>query len=243
MDQLTNFADARLLLGCVYCGAREDSREHVPSRVFLDPPFPENLSIIGACRPCNNGFSLDEEYVACLVEVVIAGSTHPDAMRRPGIRRILERSPALRKKLEDAKVDGPSGTSFQPETSRVERVLRKLATGHAAYELAQECREAPQSIWWHPIHLLSPEQQEEFDAPALLTVFGEVGSRGMQRLKVVEIGLVSQSGQETKQHVILNDWVEVQSGRYRYLAADEGGTVFIRMVLGEYLAAEVTWEI
>src|SRR5690349_12540492 len=112
MDQFRNLADARLLLGCVYCGGKEDTREHAPAKVFLDPPFPENLSVIGACRPCNNGFSMDEEYVACLVEAAVAGSADPGAMRRPGIAKILERSPALRRKLEAAKTVSSLGVSF-----------------------------------------------------------------------------------------------------------------------------------
>lgn len=36
-------------------------------------------------------------------------------------------------------------------------------------------------------------------------------------------------------------WVEVQSGRYRYLAALDGTETVVRMVLSEYLACEVRW--
>jgi hypothetical protein len=36
------------------------------------------------------------------------------------------------------------------------------------------------------------------------------------------------------------DWVEVQEGRYRYLAAGGDG-VTVRIVLSEYAAGEVTW--
>ncbi|WP_254972836.1 hypothetical protein [Cyanobium sp. Candia 9D4] len=114
--------------------------------------------------------------------------------------------------------------------------------GHAAYELAQECRHQPASVWWQPLHLLNQEQREEFDAPEVVTLIGEIGSRGMQRLKVAEIKMVSPSGEETRQQIILNDWIEVQQQRYRYLASDQAGIISIRMVIGEYLAAEVTWE-
>ncbi len=33
-----------------------------------------------ACRKCNNDFSIDEEYLGCLLECVIAGSTAPEKL-------------------------------------------------------------------------------------------------------------------------------------------------------------------
>jgi hypothetical protein len=108
MDQLRSFTDNRLINGCIYCGGPEETRDHVPSCVFLDHPLPENLPIVGACRSCNNGFSLDEEYVACLIESAVAGLTDPEIIRRPGVANILRRTPGLRARIEAAKciVDG-----------------------------------------------------------------------------------------------------------------------------------------
>lgn len=97
MQQLNNNADNRLVSGCVYCGGIPETREHVPSKVFLDAPLPENLSVVGACRKCNNGFSSDEEYVACLLEAAIAGSASPSDVRREKVSGILERTPKLQK--------------------------------------------------------------------------------------------------------------------------------------------------
>jgi hypothetical protein len=64
MDQLRDHADNRLINGCIYCGGPEETRDHVPSRVFLDSPPPENLPVVWACASCNQGFSLDEAYLA-----------------------------------------------------------------------------------------------------------------------------------------------------------------------------------
>lgn len=100
MEQLRDYADERLLLGCIYCGAQDNTREHVPSRVLLDKPYPENLPVVGACHPCNNGFSKDEEYVACLIESVIAGSTEPEKIRRQTIATLRERSPLYGRALK-----------------------------------------------------------------------------------------------------------------------------------------------
>ena len=49
VQQYRDFADERLVSGCVYCGGPEETNEHVPSRVFLDQPYPENLPGVDAC--------------------------------------------------------------------------------------------------------------------------------------------------------------------------------------------------
>ncbi|CAM3425432.1 hypothetical protein [Polaromonas hydrogenivorans] len=243
MEQLRDYSDERLLLGCIYCGAQDNTREHVPSRVLLDKPYPENLPVVGACHPCNNGFSKDEEYVACLIESVIAGAANPAKIRRPSIAALLERSPVLRERIESSKTLDGNKTVFEVEHERVRRVLLKLARCHAAYELKQECREEPISIWWQPLELLTEQFLEEFNAPHVIQTYGEIGSRGMQRLRVAEVKLAGPNGEEQLLHLILNDWVDVQEGRYRYHAIDDGGLVRIKIVIGEYLASEAAWEI
>ncbi len=40
----------------------------------------------------------------------------------------------------------------------------------------------------------------------------------------------------------LNNWIEVQDGRYAYLASDVGDGVDIRFVVAGYLACEVSWQ-
>lgn len=140
MDQLKNYADNRLLNGCIYCCGPEETRDHVPSRVFLDSPFPTNLPVVPACRACNHGFSRDEEYLACLIESAIAASTDPDRIRRPRVADMLRRSPALRSRIEAAKSIEGGQLAFGIEGARVENVVLKLARGHAAYELSSPCR-------------------------------------------------------------------------------------------------------
>ena len=46
---------------CIYCGSIADTREHVPSKVFLNKPISDDeLPTLPACQKCNNGFSSDE---------------------------------------------------------------------------------------------------------------------------------------------------------------------------------------
>lgn len=241
MDQLKDYADSRLVNGCIYCAGPEETRDHVPSRVFLDAPFPENLPVLPACWTCNNGFSLDEEYVACLIESAVAGSTDPACLRRPRVAEAMRRSPGLRSRIEAAKrvIDGR--LAFDPEGARIQNVVLKLARGHAAYELSAPCRERPRHLHCWPISEMTLEARESWEASHVQEMFGEVGSRGLQRMLVTQLTLQSQTGDTKTIGLLINDWVDVQEERYRYLAIDDGADVRVKIVIGEYLACEVSW--
>jgi hypothetical protein len=100
---------------------------------------------------------------------------------------------------------------------------------------------APTALWCGPIELMSPEQRQRFDVSQIVDSFGEVGSRGMQRMVVTRVATADRDGIERSFDLLVNDWVEVQEGRYRYFAADVPNGVLIRLVIAEYLAAEVWW--
>jgi hypothetical protein len=242
MEQLKNRADDRLVNGCVYCGGLEETRDHVPSRVLLDSPLPENLPVVAACFSCNNSFSKDEEYLACLVEAVIAGSTEPDCIKRDGIANILRRSPALRARIEAAKISDGGQIQFNVEPDRILNVVLKLARGHAAYELSLPCRYTPSNYWWRPLNRMTDEELDSFDSSHVVDLIGEVGSRNTQRLFITPVNVMSPSGEEKTLNLLINEWIEVQEGRYRYLAIQDYNEVRIKMVIGEYLACEVTWQ-
>lgn len=243
MEQLNNFADNRLINGCIYCGSVADTRDHTPSKAFLEIPLPENLPVVGACRACNAGFSKDEEYVVCLIESAIAGTTDPECIKRPGVANILRRAPALRARLEAAKSSIDGVTQFAVEPDRVKNVVMKLARGHAAFELSQIRRDEPTSFWCRPKQTMSKEEWDDFDASHVTELFGEVGSRGLQRLMVTQVNLINpQTGEEETMGLLINDWVEVQDDCYRYLAIDDQDGVKIKIVIAEYLACEISWE-
>jgi hypothetical protein len=209
--------------------------------VLLDPPLPENLPVVGACYPCNQGFSRDEEYLACLVESVIAGSTEPDAIRRPRVAEILRRAPALRARIEAARITEGGEIRFRVEPDRIRNVVLKLARGHAAYELSQQCREEPSNVWWYPLTLMTAEQRDSYEASQVVELLGEIGSRQSQRLLVMQVNLKDDTGDKRSLGLVINDWTEVQEGCYRYLAVDDGDEISIKIVIGEYLACEVVW--
>lgn len=80
MEQLRNLGDARQTDFCVYCGGVTETRDHVPSKVFLDKPYPTNIPVVPACQSCNRNISRDEEYVACLIECSLTGSAKADGV-------------------------------------------------------------------------------------------------------------------------------------------------------------------
>jgi hypothetical protein len=229
MDQLRNFGDSRQTASCAYCGGGANSTDdHVPSKVLLDEPFPPNLPVVSACPACNQGFSLDEEYLACLLDCVLAGSASSEAVGRSKVRRILSEKPALAARLAAAIQSRDRGVLFAVEHDRVQKVLLKLARGHALFELNEPQFEEPSYFHYAPLPFVDAEIREKFERQSQgpeLAGWPEVGSRAMQRIVL---------GKEA-------GWIVVQAGRYRYLASADNGGILVRMVLSEYLGCEVIW--
>lgn len=229
MEQIRDYSDQRLHGRCVFCGGPEETADHVPSKAFLDKPYPENLPCVPACHRCNAGFSLDEEYLACLIGCVLAGNADPTAMRRPKVARMLEAKPELAARILAARTEEGSGAIFAPEADRVQNVIVKLARGHAAFEFAATALREPSDYAVIPLVALTDAQRNAFEEVPASEIWPEVGSRAMSRL------LITSDGQ-----LFSENWIEVQADRYRYAAVHEEG-VLVRIVIDEYLAAEVRW--
>jgi hypothetical protein len=228
MQQLKSYADERLIAGCIHCARATETRDHVPSRILLDEPYPENLPVLPACAECNTGFSLDEEYFACLVECARVGSV--EAVERPKIRRIFAHSHVLASRLNQARrVTLFGDVTFSVENQRAINVATKLARGHAAFELSQPLHHAPNSVRIAPLCTMQDDARGRFETPLDVNVWPEVGSRAMQRLVV-----------SPPRGTVSPGWVVVQDDRYRYLAVAEH-SILVRIVVSEYLACEVVW--
>ena len=235
MKQIYHFSDQLSSEDCIPCHdnshSKQYSRDHIPTKALLDPPYPESLMGVGMCQECNSGFAKDEEYFAAFLASVISGSIETDPQRFPTASRILAHNSRLRSRIAGARRMGAtlgkdSVVTWIPEIERIERVIVKNARGHILFELGQAITSPPTHARIVPIEQLSPQQLRQFEYPQGYAGWPEVGSRLMLRL--LETGECGEGG-----------WMEVQNGVYRY-AVDELPRV--RIVLREYLAAEVAWD-
>lgn len=225
-------ADDRNKGSCVHCGAADETRDHSPSRVFLDEPFPENLPHSPACRRCNNVISKDEEYLACLLECVLAGEVVPSMFLREKIANCLRRSPALAESIRHARTECDGRIHWKFDEDRIRAVIIKLARGHIAYELSEPRIDEPSSLWFGPLCEMSEEERDAFEHgedDSFLALWPELGSRAMQRVLVTGVG-----------GAIKDEWLHAQAGRYRYQVSWVC-QARVKIVIREYLACEVTW--
>lgn len=223
MRAFQEFYDERHRDGCTYCGRPSaETRDHVPARVFLDRPLPENLPVVPCCPRCNNRKSVHEQYLACLIDCVVTGSAEPCEQKRPTVKATLERSSGLRADLASRMKSDESGTAvMQVPLRRTRHILKLLAMGHLKFELAERVVYGSVQLAFSPLHLMSAEQRNEFEQGATggFATYPEIGSRAFIRM--------------------FEDaewpWTIVQPGRYRYRVDHDAGPE-VRFVLSEYLA-------
>jgi hypothetical protein len=122
---------------------------------------------------------------------------------------------------------------WEPESDRIGNVVLKLARGHVAYELYPKI-ENPVEIVFAPLQVMNENKRSAFEKlnPERMDLYPELGTRAFFRA----------FGKFPDRFEQLGDWIIVQPDRYRYAVTETNG-VFVRMVLSEYLACEVIWEI
>jgi len=210
------------LAPCVYCG--DDTRHHdkVPPKIFLDEEFYSGVASVPACYKCCQGYHLDEEYLACLVECAKCGTVDANAIERSIIKFIINEKPLLFEKLSKAK--SPTG-GFNFKSDSVRHAVVKLARLHAAHQMNEPLTKSPTSVIITPLDSMPFGERDKFETPPSPII----GSRAM-RIMSAEVN----GGYFT-------EWVDIQPGQYRHLTF-VSEKIFSRIVLGEYLACEVAWE-
>lgn len=231
MDPRKLFVDERLTGMCCFCGREPDTRDHVPSRILLDDPFPDDLPVVDACRSCNESFSQDEEYLACLLECAIRGTVEPSDVSRPKVARILPERPLLAARLRECCHTDESGNLvWQADTNRVRNIIVKLARGHMAYDLGLPQLDDPEILGFIPLVAMSDSERNDYESPPPdgEMLYPEIGSRAF-------IGLWKPTPSPW------HNWRIVQPGRYRYRIGQSAAGDSIQFVLSEYLACRVVW--
>lgn len=194
---------------CCYCGGYADTVDHVPSKVFLDEPYPDNLPVVPCCRNCNEEFSLDEEYVAVLLECVRLQTFDIDQFKREKVIKIVKHTPAILNTVRESVLQLLDGHyTINPENARLKRVLTKFIAGHLRFEgLDQLFLHSGLKIdFYQDIHT-NDEFFRRFYSPINSDLLPEVGSRAL--IALVENGYAG------------SPWFTVQPGRYEYSVAPD----------------------
>lgn len=226
MQRYKLFHDERLGGTCFHCGsANAETVDHVPPKIFLDRPYPDDLITVRSCRGCNSASSDDEQYLASLIEVVVCGTTDPGQLKRHKISRTLERRPSIRKRLDQAVIVDNGIYTVRPKPDRVNRVLEKIARGLWRFDTEQDTGDL-KAILHFDVASVSEEATEAFysSSSSGLSGWGEIGSRGFIRS--------CYGGQES---VHGPGWEDVQVGRFSF-SVDSGGDR-VRMIFSDYLYA------
>jgi hypothetical protein len=218
MEEVEEFSDERLKSWCIHCGAWIGSVtanvDHVPSRCLLQKPYPPHLPKVQVCAACNEGFSLDEEYLIAFLGAVLAGSADPARQANPIAARILQRSSKLRARIESARTEyrtlgGEARQVWRPEPDRVRRVVVKNARGHVYFEQGEPMLTEPARVSFVPLESMPASERADFEHIGAGAFWPEVGSRMMTRIA---------TGQDLR-----DGWVVVQDGFYRYSVAQNEG--------------------
>jgi hypothetical protein len=225
MRQIRTYCDDRLI-GCAFCDGDVETRDHVPPRVLLDEPYPENLPVVPSCRPCNSGHSLDEEYAACLLEVTACGSANPGDLSRAKVARTLRVKPDLAARLAAHLVPGGLEVT-RTDVARLERVLEKIGRALWWFETGEPTSGISTNVRWAAIASMSEGELQAFLQPTTPTLLPEVGSRMLFRVA------------ETETDSFTSPWQLVQRARFSYAVDVTGSGGCVKMLIAGYLATQV----
>lgn len=83
---------------CVYCGvAPSETADHVPPKLFLSLPYPENLLTVPSCWACNKSFQADDEYTRFIAAIDYrAGKNNTARLKLQAVVRAMQRPEATR---------------------------------------------------------------------------------------------------------------------------------------------------
>jgi len=231
MDPKQLFYDKRLDFYCCYCGnINPNTTDHVPSKVLLDEPYGANLPTVTCCKSCNNSFSKDEVYFACILECIMSGSISKNKLNRDKIKRIFEEMPYLYKRICSSFIKTKNESFFKIEWDRFESIIIKLAKGHLKYECCETAFMKPSYISIKSINAMNESELSLFFDISENTFLPELGSRAYKKVMI----------NENKNLSII--WSIVQENVYAYRICYDNRGRTVKMLIRNYLACEVTWE-
>lgn len=224
------YGDDRLNGLCAYCGGIAETEDHVPSRCFLDKPFPQGMPVIPCCHKCNHEFSKDEEYVSCFIDCMKANTAIPNRIQSDKTRKTLMHSPKLKERIAAQIREFGGLIVYDYEKGRFEKVIRKLAFGHLAFENDLLSWDSTYNIAMWLLPEMTTDQKSLFFQPYTGMLLPEVCSHGLEHI-------VLQQGDDGE-IFISAPWITVQENRYKYCVSPDRNMV--KFVISDYLAVEVS---
>lgn len=232
---------------CIYCSSRADTREHCPSKIFLNNPLPYELPTLPACKKCNNNFSEDELYVGVLLELLISNINDCRELSTRTQSRIESRVSAQEAYRECLNI---INGKRRIKDSRIENIIEKLAIGHCIYELSEGFNIGNKSFEATKIEFemkddLWPDKLKNFHGIYNITntILPEIGSRIFDKIFVLEANIQAiNSTDKLRPKGLFLDWTVVQEKNYRYICYRDGENIWVRIVMKETFFAYALFE-
>lgn len=210
---------------CVYCYNIADSREHLPPRILIDKPNQNEWCIVPACSKCNNGYSTDEQFVACTIEYILAEIYYEGNIQRNKIKETFEKRPHILEKIKTLCIF--QNGSLKIDNSVIEKiktVVLKIARGHFMYDCNEFLNDEDVQVLIAFKPQLEQKKLEEFNMPIVCNCLPEIGSRMSNQLCM------------KNNNEIEIPWRIIDYDNYRYLISPDG---ILRMVIREFLYIEI----
>ena len=224
---------------CVYCGDKANTREHCPSRTFLNKPYPTDLPTVPACKKCNNGFSADERYTSSYI-------TYLWEYYEKGNIDIFTSNDEDISEIADARRAAEGFIRNPCSDERMIRIFTKLAICHATYEIStgyysQDHTITITRVGYSIKPLLKPEEWKELECVQIISneILPEIGSRAFRNIYVVQMETEPTNGTGYRVPMLLMDWVDVQEGFYKYQVYLKSGQIWVKMIIRDFLYCEV----
>jgi hypothetical protein len=232
MIQIKPQNDSRFDNICCYCQNyiyENITRDHVPSKVLLESPFPENLPVVFCCYDCNQNFSTDEEYFACMIEYICSETADIELFERVKIREILNKKKHLRKRIEDNLEVRDGVIKVTVEMEAINKIIKKLIYGHLAFEFANPYISEPDYIIFNTLDKLSPEDLDLFFSTQEIEKAPELGSRSALVMTFYN-------------NVPIYDWKIVQDDIYHYKIDVFQGVTFVKILIRNKICIMAEWQ-
>ena len=222
--------------GCIYCGNPATTREHVPSKAFLQEPYPDNLPTIPACFACNNGYSEDENYVACFLDI-LKSQVYYDYLVPEQTNSRMAKDKKLQNILQEQIKTQDDKVFYQLDKQRFDRILLKLARGHAGFEFDYvDFDNTNVKIWYDFLFHIPDEILQNFESVPEADIAPDVGLRAAGSPFILQNITLDEA-------TSLSIWNEVQENRYRYqVFQNKKENITVKIVVLEFLYCVVEFD-